>query len=259
MNFTENTSVVEALKAKGLYKETGRIPQQLLKTILPNGEVSEHIMSAIDYMDIKIFADEIDNALAWRNPFVKALYAKNAEAMVNGIRIVNMESASGFKGANAGGRQLDALLFRPEQFQDPDSGPSAIKTTWARVIGAAAPLQYIVNRSALGPGYGTKPALLMADDEGICLFGFFNPAASPCCDAVQLTYLSQTFNIQNLNYSAVNAFYGSSVVELKQPLIVAPKEDALVDVYYFKAGNDQLEPLGIWIKMSSALRALATS
>jgi len=33
------TSVVESLKAAGLYKETGRIEEQMLKTILPNGEV----------------------------------------------------------------------------------------------------------------------------------------------------------------------------------------------------------------------------
>ena len=99
-----NISVVEALKAAGLYQETGRIEKQTVKTITANGEVKQHEMSEMDYLDIKTFADEIDIALKLQNPLVQELFAKNAVGMINLIRAVNVETSSGFKGSVGSGR-----------------------------------------------------------------------------------------------------------------------------------------------------------
>ncbi|MBA7635399.1 hypothetical protein ES703_43003 [subsurface metagenome] len=251
-------TVVESLKAAGLYKETGRIQEQMLKTILPNGEVREHKMSEINYLDIKIFADELDIALKLQNPLVQGLFAKNADALVGLIRVINCESASGFKGSVGSGRQLDAILLRAEQFQNPDSQPEAERASWIRTIAAAAgQTQFIVN-----PGdevVDAKVALEMADEEGIALLGFANPAATPCVDAVQINYLAQLYNIQNLDFELANPFIGDFICELKQPLFIYPKESALVTVHYYRAGTDELRPIGLWVKMASALRVLATS
>lgn len=135
------TSVVEALKAAGLYKETGRIMEQMLKTVLPNGEVREHKMAEIDYLDVKIFVDELDIALKLQNPLVQSLFAKNTVGLVNLIRVINCDSASGFKGSVGSGRQLDAILIRAEQLQDPDTaivagGIANRRNSWIRTIGA---------------------------------------------------------------------------------------------------------------------------
>ncbi len=258
------TSVVDALKAAGLYKteeeikRTPRIMEQMLVTILPNGERREHKMAEIDYADIKIFANELDIALTLQNPLVQSLLAKNAEGLVSLIRVINTESASGFKGSVGSGRQLDALLLRAEQFQNPDDALKVARASWIRTIAAAGGQgQFIVN-----PGtedVDAKVALEMADEEGIAILGFVNPAATPLVDAVKITYLSQAYNIQNLDFELANPFIGDAIVELKQPLFIFPKESALVEVRYFAAGVDELRPIGLWVKMSSALRALATS
>jgi hypothetical protein len=253
------TSVVEALKAAGLYKETGRIEEQMLISILPNGEKREHKMAEIDYLDIKIFADELDIALKLQNPYVQSLFAKNAQGLANLLRTVNVETASGFKGAVGSGRQLDALLFRCGQFCDPDiETPATARATWVRTIAAAAGQPQFIVASGT-EAVGSKLALAMATTEAFALLGFANPAAAPCVNAVQITYLAQAANVQNLDFELANPFVGDVIVELKQPLLIFPQESALVTVYYYQAGIDELRPIGLWVKMSSVLRTLATS
>lgn len=254
------TSVVAALNAAGLYKTTGRIEEQMLKTILPNGEVREHKMEEMDYSDIKIFADELDIALSLQNEYVQSLFAKYAQDLVNLIRVINVETASGFKGAVGSGRQLDCLLFRAEQFADPDlsiAAPFAFRASWIRAIGAAGNLQFMCQPDNLG--VNTHGDLAMAVNEGIAVLGFANPAAALCIDAIQVTYLAQAKNIQNLDFELANAFVGDAIVEMKQPLFVYPSETARIDARYYRAGNDEARPIGLWVKMSQNLRALATS
>ncbi len=254
------TSIVEALKAAGLYKETGRVMEQMAVTTTASGQEKEHKLAEIDYLDIKTFADELDIALKLQNPYVQSLYAKNAKGLVDLIRAVNVETASGFKGAVGSGRQLDALMLRAEQFQDPDNAAQAARASWVRTIALAGGQgQFIVNPGA--EPVGTKVALVMADEQGLAILGFANPASSPLCDAVQITYIAQAYNIQNLDFELANPFVGDSIVELKQPLFIFPKETALVQVRYFEGAgaDDELRPIGLWVKMSSALRALATS
>jgi len=251
------TSVIEALKAAGLYKEAGRIMEQMLVTILPNGERREHKMAEIDNADIKIFADELDIALTLQNPLVQSLYAKNASALVNLIRTVNVESASGFKGSVGSGRQLDTILLRAVQFYDPDNAPTNIRVDWPRGIAVLA------TTNALNFIQGSTAAtdLTMGNEQGLAILGFANPAQNPVSDALQITYLSQAYNIQNLDFelAMTNVEIGDVIVELKQPLFVHPKEDFKIQVRYFATGTDELRPIGLWVKMSSAMRALATS
>lgn len=248
-----STSVVETLKAAGLYKDTGRIEEQMLVTILPNGERAEHKMAEIDYYDIKTMADELDVALRLANPLIQSLYAKNAVAIVNAIRVVNVETASGFKGAVGAGRQLDMLLLRAEQFQDPGAGATTPRSTWLRASAAAATVAFIQSTT------DTNVALAMATTEALLLFGFVNPSATPSTSAVQVTYLAQAMNIQNLSFELAQAFSGYPLCELKEPVIVYPQETILIQTYYYQATNDETWPIGLWVKMSQNLRALGTS
>jgi len=247
------TSVVEALKAAGLYGETGRIEEQMLISILPNGERREHKMAEIDYLDIKIFADELDIALKLQNPYVQSLFAKNAEGLVSLMRTVNVETASGFKGAVGSGRQLDAILLRAEQFQDPGAGANTPRASWIRNVVAIANVVFIQSPADTGA------ELAMATTEGLAILGFANPAAALCVDTVQISYLAQLANIQNLDFEMANPFIGDSICELKQPLYIYPQESASITVRYYRAGIDELRPIGIWVKMAQNLRTLATS
>jgi len=247
------TSVVETLKAAGLYKVSGRIEEQMLISILPNGERREHKMSEINYADIKIFADELEIALKIQNPLVQELFAKNAVGLANLVRVVNVETASGFKGAVGSGRQLDAIMLRAEQFQDPGAGATTPRTSWVRPIAAIANVVFIQSTADTGA------ELAMATTEGLAILGFVNPAAALCVDAIQLSYLAQLYNIQNLDFELANPFIGDSIVELKQPFFIFPQETGLVNVRYYRAGQDELRPIGIWVKMASNLRTLATS
>ncbi|MBA7593422.1 hypothetical protein ES703_00342 [subsurface metagenome] len=248
-----NTSVVESLRSAGLYKETGRIEEQMLKTITPNGEVKEHKMAEMDYLDLKTFADELDIALKIQNPRVQELFAKNAVGLANLVRAVNVETASGFKGTVGAGRQLDAILLRAEQFQNPGAGAGVLRASWATLVGAIANVAFIQDLT------DTNAELAMAVTEGFALLGFANPAAQLCVDAVQITYLAQAYNIQNLDFELANPFVGDAICELKQPLYIFPQESAAALVRYYRVGSDELRPIGIWVKMSQNLRLLATS
>jgi len=258
----ENTSVVESLKAAGLYRDTGRIEEQMLVSVLPNGEQKEHKMSEINYLDLKIFADELDIALKLQNPYVQSLYAKNAVGLANLIRVVNVETSSGFKGAVGAGRQLDCLLLRAEQFQDPDVAVwPTYRTTWIRTITApmaAAGPTNLIERATGAVAHGEE--LPMAVDEALAILGFVNPGATLYVDAAQVDYLAQAYNIQNLDFELANPFVGDAVCELKQPLFIYPRESARVRVKYYRAGvADELRPIGLWVKMSSNLRLLLSS
>lgn len=255
------TSIVEALKAAGLYKETGRLAEQTLKTILPDGQITEHLMAEMDYLDLKTLGDELDVKLANENPIIKAIYAKNAMAIVNAVRVVNVESGSGFKGTVGSGRQLDAVIFRPEQFQNPDAvAATTPRVTWDRalVVAPGAPaisavLNFIVDAS------GTLAApvdLAMTTVEAFLLFALADPAPQPAVTALQITYLSRVYNIQTIDFDQTQAFSGWPLLELKEPLIIYPRENARIDVIYNRAVTDGLRPIGLWIKMSSDLRDL---
>jgi len=261
-------SVVEVLKAAGLYKEpdpktglvTGRMAEQTLKTILPNGEVTEHVMAEIEYSDLKVLGDELDILLAYESPVIQHIFAKNAVAIASAVRVVNNVTASGFKGVVGSGRQLDILILRPEQFQDPALAGVGLRTTWVRIIGAPVPgtRQVICAQDALG--IDTHGPLTMLREEALLLFGFANPSLTPCTTAIQITYLAQASNIQNAYFglSQVTDSY-FPFVELKEPLVIYPQETALVTARYPFAATDELTPVGLWIKMSQNLRLLASS
>jgi len=255
------TSIVETLKAAGLYKDTGRMAEQTLKTILPDGQITEHLMAEIDYYDLKTLGDELEVKLANENLIIKALYVKNTLAIVNSVRVVNVESGSGFKGAVGSGRQLDAVILRPEQFQDPDQVAGNRRVTWDRAInavGGATPaagvaLNFIVDDTC---GVAGSVGLAMSTVEAFLLFALADPAPQPAITALQLTYLSRVYNIQTIDFDLTQAFSGWPLLELKEPLIIYPREDALMKVIYNRGVTDGLRPIGLWIKMSSDLRDL---
>lgn len=253
----ENTSFVQTMKNAGLYKPAGKIEEQSLTVVSPNGQQKEYIMAQIDYSDLQVLSDETEVMNKWMDPFEAALWAKNAVGISNMIRVVNKQTLSGFKGSTGSGRQLDMVKLRAEQFQDPDQAGILVRTSWLRNIAAAATLQFITAQDALGAN--THGALITLNIEGFFILGFVNPAAAPAIDAIQITYIGVPNNIQNLDFDIVNNEFGDPIVELKQPLFVYNNENVLISVRYYKNGADETRPIGGWVKMAQNLRAPATS
>lgn len=221
-------SVIETLKAAGLYRETGRMAEQTLKTILPDGQITEHLMAEIDYYDLKTLADELEILIAQENPWIQALFAKNAVAIANAVRVVQVESASGFKGAVGSGRQLDILRFRAEQFQDPAVGwvaagnAAQARLTWVRNMALVVPPagytgELICSPSVAAPAstIDNHPDLTMGTTEAICIFGFANPSWVPCTSAIQMTYLGRQYNVQNADFDLAQVWDHFPLIELK--------------------------------------------
>lgn len=249
-------SVVEELRRNNLYTKDGVLPQQDLITVRPDGTQMTHIMAQIDKKDITIFADELDIALLLQNKRVQSLYVKNAVAISQLIRVVNYNTRSGFKGSVGAGMQLDAVQLRAEQFSDPLIVAITNRITWVKAA-AIGQAQFITAQDA--GAVGAKAALTMLPNEGLAILGFANPAAGPCTSAFSLQYLGVNYNIQNLSFEMADPFVGDPIIELKQPLVIYPGENFLVNIYNFAAGTDELRPIGIWVKTAAALRALATS
>jgi len=260
-----SVSVIESLRAAGLYKESGRMAEQTLKTIMPDGQISEHLMAEIDYYDLKTLGDELEILIAQENPWVQALFAKNAVAIANAVRVVNVESASGFKGAVGGGRQLDILRFRPEQFQDPGVGAVAQpRLTWVRNMALVVPPagytgELICAPAVAGDAIDTHGDLAMGTTEALLVFGLANPSWTPCTSAIQITYLGRLYNVQNADFGLAQVWEHFPLVELKEPFILYPRETGKINVRYYQNGADEIQPIGLWIKMSQNLRAMATS
>ncbi|MDD5510529.1 MAG: hypothetical protein PHI12_06960 [Dehalococcoidales bacterium] len=256
-NLVLKTSVVDAMMAAGMYQSGGKTTQENLLTVAPDGTTTTHIMAEIDYYDLMIFADEMDIILKLQNPLIQNLVAKNAPSIAQLIRGVNYNTRSGYKGSSGSGNALDAIFFHEGQFQNPDAAGIAPRTTWVRNVAAAANLQFICQPDALGAN--THAALQLGNNEGFALLGFANEAAAPITTTEQHQYLGVNYNIQNLSYSLANAIYGNSIIELKQPLLVWPNETVLVNVRYFTNGQDELQPIGLWIKTAANLRNMASS
>jgi len=184
-------------------------------------------------------------------------------AIANAVRVVNVESASGFKGAVGSGRQLDILRFRPEQFQNPAVAAAQARLTWVRnIVGVVPPLGWtgeLIGAAGVPAVIDGHAALAMGTTEAILIFGFANPSWVPCVSAIQMTYLARQYNIQNADFDLAQVWAHFPLIELKEPFVLYPREDGRVQARYYQNGADEIQPVGLWIKMSQNLRALATS
>lgn len=56
----------------------------------------------------------------------------------------------------------------------------------------------------------------------------------------------------NISYQSIPLY--DPIIALKEPLVIYPGENALVNVHYYKNGVDELRPIGLWVKTSNELR-----
>jgi len=223
----------------------------------------EYTLSKISFLDSKIFTMELDTILVQQNPLIHQLFAKNAQSLFDLVRMVNINTKQGFKGALASGNELDFTLFMARQFQDPDAAIGTRRTTWERTITAAMSpppvangVQSFFEDITAGAAHGDE--LPMGEEEGMIWLAFYNPAQVPCIDAFQIQMNTEPFNIQSLDFEQVGEHEGDVIIELKEPWTLPPEQSGRIQAYYFQDGTDETRPLGIWVKMAKNLRALTT-
>lgn len=248
----QERKVRQVMSDAGLYKEGTK--EQLRSDYIAEEEITiagkSYTLSKISYLDSKIFTDELDTILVQQNPLIHEIYAKNAVTLFDAVRMANVNSKQGFKGALASGNELDMTLFMARQFYDPDNSTNK-RTTWVRSITTTGTKYFFEGATA-----GAE--LTMGEEEAMVWMAFYNPAQTSCIDAYQITMNTEPFDIQSLDFDQVQTEMGDVIIEMKEPWTLPPEQSGLIQAYYFQTGTDETRPLGIWIKMAKNLRALGT-
>lgn len=295
------TSVVEALKLQHILLHDDILrwqnrEQWLYEEAVEMRDRSGHsrtrIMPRTRREDVHTFAEELDVSLEARSPAERNLFAKNAQMLVYLMRSVDYNSLHGFKGHQGGGLELDSILLRAEDFQDPDMSEAVNRSSWQRPVIGASRLEFICGQNGLRAN--SHGSLELNAMEGLAILGFRNNAWAPSTSTVDIVHLSVQHNTENLEFpiaaeimdsdipghllkalesggpaisessvTMVNriiaailsiAPWSEGIIELKQPLIVFPYESCRVNVSYSLPSCDELQPIGLWIKTSEKMR-----
>jgi len=256
----QERKVRQVMTDAGLYKEGTK--EVLRGDFIAEEDITiagkSYTLSKISFLDAKIFTDELDTILVQQNPLIHEIYAKNAVTMFDAVRMVNTNSKQGFKGALASGNELDFTLIMARQLQDPDVVGAARRTTWVRTITPA--MVAVIQQFFELDGAPTTPPTeeTMGEEEAMVWLALYNPAVTPCIDAIQIQMNTEPFDIQSLDFEQVHLQMGDVIIELKEPWTLPPEQSGLINAYYPFAGTDETRPLGIFIKQAKNLRALGT-
>ena len=256
----QERKVRQVMSDAGLYKEGTK--EALRTDFIAEEEITiagkSYSLSKIAYLDAKIFTDELDTILVQQNPLIHEIYAKNAVTLFDAVRMVNVNSKQGFKGALASGNELDFTLLMARQLQDPDIVGAGRRSSWIRTITPA--MVAVIQQFFELDGAPTTPPTeeTMGEEEAMVWLAFYNPAVTPCIDALQITMNTEPFDIQSLDFEQVHLQMGDVIIELKEPWTLPPEQSGLINAYYFQAGTDETRPLGIFIKQAKNLRTLGT-
>jgi len=244
--------VQEVMEAAGLYRSGSR--DELKSQFIEEQQITlagkSYQLSKISYLDARIFTEELDTILVQQNPLIHEIFAKDAVSLFDAIRMVNVNTKQGFKGALASGNELDFTLFMARQFEDPDAATDP-RTSWIRAIASTGSKPFF-------EGTTSGSELTMGEEEAMIFLAFYNPAAIPCVDALQISMNTEPFDIQSLDFDQVHDEKGDVIIELKEPWTLPPEQSGEINAYYFQTGTDEMRPLGIWIKMAKNLRSLAS-
>jgi len=264
----------EELVQLGYYKPLGLSPTPEQLTALENTYIGEdkvrlgrpakdYDLAKLSTADIKRLGDEMDTLIVNLNPVIQDLYVRNAETILNAIRMVNGNSKQGFKGSLASGNELDIQFLGPRLFHDPDAAATVLRTSWVRTITAAmvtardAPYVNDLTTPIWAPPAAlVEVELTMVEEEALVLLGFVNDAATPCSNGFQITMNRDVYDIQDMDFEMAQPLTGTALWEMKKPWTLPPEQSGWVHLRYFRAGTDECKPIGAWIRMARVTRAL---
>jgi len=223
----------------------------------------DYDLAKLSNADINRLGDEMDTLVANLNPIIQDLYVKNAQTILNAVRMVQDNSKQGFKGALASGNELDIQFLGPRLFQDPDAAAGTRRTTWVRTITAAIvayrDCPYINDLTSpifAPPAVPVEVELTMVEEEALVLLGFVNDAATPCSNGFQITMNRDVYDIQDMDFEMAQPLTGTALWEMKKPWTLPPEQSGWVHLRYFRAGLDECKPIGVWVRMARVTRAL---
>lgn len=208
----------------------------------------QYTLSRISKYDVKLFADQLDGALERMNPYIWDIFAKRAVNCLAAVRLANINSKQGFRGAAAKGNELDFTLMGAREFYNPDSSGST-RTSWVRTISSTGQKNII-------EGATSGAALSLAEETCDIYLAWYNPSVSPCLDSFQVVLNTDVFDIQTLDFEMVQAELGDPIIEFKNPFIIPPEEAYEILGYYYRTGTDEARPIGLRIKQAKDLRDL---
>lgn len=251
----QENKVANAMKAVDYYREgtTDELKAQYMDEQTVKLAGKDYTLSKISYLDAKIFAMEIDSILMQQNPLIHEIFAKYSTNIFDLVRMVNLNSKQGFKGALASGNELDVTLMMARQFQDPDGAVQTRRTSWVRTISSIGSKHFFEDIT----GAVAEQEQTMLEEEGMIWLAFYNPAQQSCVDAFQVTMNTELFDIQSLDFEQVQLEMGDPIIEFKEPWTLPPEQSGKIEAYYFRTGTDEMRPLGVYVQMAKNLRALA--
>lgn len=245
-------TVVSVLTDKGYYPSGGGSQEELQGQMVEEEVVringKPYTLSRISKWDVKTYADQLDRVLRRENPFIWDIYALFAAECLAAMRLANVDSKQGFGGVGGGGNALDFTLMGAREFYDPDSSGNT-RTSWVRTISSTGSKNII-------EGATTGAALTLGEATADVYLAFYNPAVTPCLDAVQNILNTDTKNVQTIDFEKVHAENGEVVLELKEAFIIPPEEAYEILGYYFRTGTDESRPIGLRFKQAKDLRDL---
>ncbi|MBA7616269.1 hypothetical protein ES703_23565 [subsurface metagenome] len=254
---TQENKVANAMRAVDYYREgtTDELKAQYMDEQTVKLAGKDYTLAKISYLDAKIFALELDSILMQQNPLIHDIFAKYSTNVFDLVRMINVNTKQGFKGALASGNELDLTLMMARQFQDPDNAlAQRERLSWVRTIAAAGELFFFEDLT----GTVAEQEQAMLEEEGMIWLAFYNPAMSPCVDAFQVIMNTEPFNVQSLDFEQVQLEMGDPIIEFKEPWTLPPEQSGLIKAYYFKAGTDEMRPLGVYVQMAKKLRDLTS-
>ena len=214
-------------------------------------------MSSLSEANVRTFGFEMDNVVRTLHPSIKDMIVRKAKSLLDTLRVLNVETKSGFGGATGSGNVIDFKLSRAADYYDPDGAASTTaRTQWKRNITAkttaTAGDAFITGTS------GSSSDWSLGEEQAILLMGFINRAdIEPKSDAMALTYNSDPMNIQQFNFEMCEVMEQNAVVmELKEAAMIAPEQSFKVNVRYGDVAWDYLEPVAVFFERSIDMRNL---
>lgn len=247
---SQQRKIEQAMRDAEYYRDGTN--EELRKSYIEESEANlagkSYTLSKISYLDAKIFTLELDSILMQQNPIIADVYARYAASIFDAVRMVNVNSKQGFKGALASGNELDIHIIMARSLYDPDSSGSA-RSSWSRTISSTGSKNFF-------EGTSSGAELTMGEEEAMVWLAFYNPALAPCVDSFQIIMNTEPFDIQALDFEMAHEYMGDPIVEFKEPWTLPPEQSGEILAYYFQTGTDEMRPLGVWIKKSREMRDL---
>lgn len=246
-------TVASVLSDAGFYPSDSQATRQELQAQVVEEEQIDingksYTLSRISKYDVKLFADQLDKVASRMNPFIWDIYAKYAVWCLTAVRMANVNSKQGFRGASASGNELDFTTMIAREFYDPDSSGNT-RTKWDRSITS-------VGSKNLIEGTSSGAALTLGEETCDLYLALYNPAVTPCIDSIQLILNTDSFDVQTLDFEGVNTEQSDPIIEFRNPVIIPPEEAYEILAYYYRTGTDQTRPIGLRVKEAKNLRDL---